>query len=280
MDDTPLVLIVDSNAGFAKMLEESLEQDGEFQATIVHTGAQALEIASQESFNLAIVDLGIPAVDDLDGEAVARRLREEQSDLRLILIPLAGDVLPEGLGDLDVQGVLPKPFFLPDLPGLLDTAMTQPVRESKELIGASEPKEEKAQAVVDAALQDAPRTWSPQVVQELENLAREVNADAVLMTRAGRILESVGRLDEDQLSALAHIVWQSSQLSNQVAEALGRGQKHYEQSVEGDEHALYTLTIVGDVLLSVILGPDVTLGLLRHQTKRAAKRLYALAPGS
>ncbi len=126
--ETPAILIVDSNPGFATMLKESLEEEEGYTATIALSAAEALEQISSHPFDLAIVDLGIEASGDLDGQTLARRLRDEQSDMRLILIPLAGGALPEKLSDLAVQGTLSKPFFLPDLADVVGTALTQPVQ--------------------------------------------------------------------------------------------------------------------------------------------------------
>ena len=278
MDETPSILIVDSNVGFARMLKESLEQDDDYQAAVVHTGREALEIASQEPFDLAIVDLGIDAADGLGGETTARLLREEQPDLRLMLIPLEGIALPEDLMDLDVQGTLPKPFFLPDLPELLDAALTKPMErapqpESEEV---PQPTVRRAQPVAAPPPIDTSRKPSSRVTRELEALAREINADAALITREGSVLSSAGRLDGEQLGELAHIVSQARHLSRQTARMLGREHRHFEQSVESDAYMLYALTVIGDVLLSAVLRPNVTLGFLRHQMKGTARRLRNL----
>ncbi len=276
MDETPPILIVDSNTGFAMMLKESLEEDHHYRATVARAGDEALAIASRERFDLAIVDLGIDADDGLDGETVARRLREEQAQLRLMLIPLVGEELPEGLADLDVQGLLPKPFFLPDLPDLLDAALNVPFGEPEEPAEASEPALEETRLEVAAAPSDASYACSPHVVRELEALARELNADAVLVTRGGKVLGSAGRLDAEALSAVAHIVSQSCRLAGQAAEVLGRERGRLEVNVEGDEHMLCSLTVFEDVLLSAVLRPDVTLGLLRHQARATVRRLQDL----
>ncbi len=280
MKETPSILIVDSNPGFAMMLKESLEQDDDFQATVAHAGDEALALASENTFDLAIVDMGIDAVDDLDGEAVARELRKEQADLRLMLIPLKGNVLSEDLGDLEIQGVLPKPFFLPDLPELLDAALTKPLRGLEEPVAVSRPADEEKEQEVVVEAADTSRAGSAPVNRELRILAREVNADAVLLTREDDILSSVGRLSDEGLETLAHVVSQSCRLSAQAARTLGREQQRFEQNVVGDEHMLYAVTIIEDILLSVIVPPDVTLGFLRHQARATMKRLRDLLAGA
>jgi predicted regulator of Ras-like GTPase activity (Roadblock/LC7/MglB family) len=75
---------------------------------------------------------------------------------------------------------------------------------------------------------------------------------------------------------LARIVAESQGISSQVAEILGREQRHFEQSVEGDEQMLYSLNVVEDVILSAAVRSDVALGILRHRVRSAARRLRDL----
>jgi CheY-like chemotaxis protein len=282
MGDRASILIVDSNVGFATMLQESLEQEGEYRATVAHKGSEALEIASDETFDLAIVDLGIEAADDLDGATVARRLRQRQGDLRLMLIPLEGDVLSGEVADLDVQSVLPKPFFLPDLPGLIEGALTQPMAKLAQPGAAAQPEaiveplEAADQPEIGIEPGEVPYAGSPDVVRELEDLARDINAEAVFLTHDDDILASVGRLSPETVSELAQITKASYESSNRIAEILGRERQRFEQSVEGGEYMLYSLTVVEDVILSAALPADVALGIVRHRAKTAAKHLRDL----
>jgi len=283
MDNVPSILIVDSNIGFASMLQQSLEGEGLYRVTVTHDGAQALEAASGERFDLAIVDLGVDVVAELDGVTVARRLREGQGDLRLMLIPLTGDALPEELGDLDVQGTLSKPFFLPDLSDLLGTAMLRSVAgavASAEAMGQAE-----VEALTEAPVQlpTAPEPigveleCSPQVLREMEGLAQELNAATVLLTRGGNVLGWVGRLGDEDVNALAWVVAESYQISSRAVEVLGREPRPvFEQSVEGDEQMLYSLSVTEDVILSLALSSDVALGMLRHRARSTARRIRDL----
>lgn len=270
--DRSSILIVDSNVGFATMLQESLEQDGDYRTAVAHRGSDALEIAANETFDLAIVDLGIEADDDLDGATVARRLRQNQSSLRLMLIPLEGDHLSDEVADVNVQSVLTKPFFLPDLPALIENALTEPMggaEESEEMVEPGAPVE----PAIDIDSEDTSYAGSPDVVRELQDLAQEVNADAVLLTQDGEVLVGVGQLSTETLKELAQITQDSYRSSNRFAKVLGRERRRFEQSVEGGDYLVYSLTVVDDVILSAALRTEVALGIVRHRAKAAAKRL-------
>ena len=287
MESIPSILIVDSNPGFADMLKQSLEENGDYGATVALAGAEALALMSGQSFDLAIVDLGINPGAGLDGETVARKLRKRAPGLRLVLIPLEGKVLPDSLVDLVVQGILPKPFFLPDLPDLIDASLAKPFEEMKSPPAASQPSgqqtqpsQEPTRSAVDASSPQTSPLGSRRATRKLEDLSREVKAVAVLLIREGTVVTSVGDLNAEHLSTLAQTVSQSRELSRQAAEALGQEQWQFEQSMESDDYALYTLTVVDDLLLSTVLRSKVALGFLRHQVRRTARRLRDLMNGS
>ncbi len=294
MNDVPSILIVDSNEPFAVMLQEGLEREGAYRASVTTDSDDALHALSENTFDLAIVDLGIDDAAGLDGPSLARELRKLQNDLRLILIPLSGDELPPELSDLSVQGTLSKPFFLPDLPGRIDEALTQPVtlepkaeskanaesEKAEELPEETEPAKPDLSTEQDAAeiaeLFEPPRERNRAITRELEMLSQEINAEAVILTRGEHVLASAGRIKSDDIDTLAQIVADNWRASDRVAQILGRAQHCFEQSMEGGEHMLYSLSVTEKMLLSVALSADVRLGIIRHQVKQAVIALQSL----
>lgn len=279
VDDVSSVLIVDSNEAFATMLQESLEQEKKYRATVCHCGEDALQAVSANPFDLAIVDVGVDASDGLDGTALARELRRQQADLRLMLIPLEGEDIPPDLADLNVQGTLPKPFFLPELPDRISEALERPLHEEEGPGEAARPEvtpERTVEIEAEALVPDALQEHIPEITEKLAGLAQEINADAVLLTRQEEVVASAGRLSSDELSALAEVVAESWHTSARVAQILGREQLRFEQSVEGGEHMFYSLAVAEGVILSLALRTDRPLGIIRHQAKQTARALRAL----
>jgi CheY-like chemotaxis protein len=266
-------LIVDGNVGFATMLQESLEQDGNYRTSVAYSGSEALGIVAHETFDLAIVDLGIDAPNDLDGATVARKLRQKQTNLRLMLIPLEGDELPAEVADLDVQSVLSKPFFLPDLPELIESVLAQSMAELPQSERITESDAATVKLAADVRPEETSYAGSPDVIRELEDLAQEIGAEAVLLTHNEEVLVSVGQLSTEIVSELAQITQDSYRSSNRIAEVLGRERRHFEQSLEGGDYMLYSLSVIEDVILSVALRSAVALGIVRHRAKAAAKCL-------
>ena len=87
------ILIVDGNPGFASLLKESLEQEGGCLTTLATNGDDALQALSAATYDLAIIDLGL---DEPDGADLARTIRQQVGDLRLMLIPIQGELSQSG----------------------------------------------------------------------------------------------------------------------------------------------------------------------------------------
>jgi len=268
MSNDHTILIVDSNEAFSTMLRESLEQSGEYHAAVATSGDETLRALATARFDLAIVDLGLA---DPDGATLARMLRRQYPNLRLMLIPLIGEEMPPALADLDVQGVLSKPFFLPELPGRIADALARPMAPPP-AVTEPVPAEPEAAAVRLAGL----RERIPELVPSMTRLAQEINAEAVILTCGGDLIAHTGRLSAAEADGLAQVVGESWRTSVRVAKILGREQLRFEQSVEGGEHMFYSLAIAKDIILSAALSAGVPLGMIRHRAKTTAEALRAL----
>jgi len=300
------ILVVDSNEGFATLLKESLEQDGKYRVALTSNADDALRTLSSFPFDLAIVDLGL---ENPDGITLAQQMRKQQANLRLMLIPIQGEELAPGATALDIQGILPKPFFLPELPDRIADALAKtvkvpvakapaakPAAAEAAAAEAAEAKPAKAKAVPAAAVlsegQPAPlpssppapsgkalssaREHAPEMVSKMNALAQDVNADAVLLTSKGRVISHTGRLSAEGAVGLAQAVAESWRTSARVAQILGQELKHFEQSTEGGDHMFYSLAVAEDIILSVALRANVPLGMIRHRAKETADALRAL----
>ncbi|MBN1179707.1 MAG: response regulator [Anaerolineae bacterium] len=317
------VLIVDPNEAFATMLRQSLQETGTYNASVVDSGRKALRAIASDDFDMVIVDLGL---DDVDGSLLVRRLREDYPRMRLMVIPLFGQDPPEEISSLDIQGILPKPFFLPELPNLISDAMAKPVGPqeppAEELPPAPKNTDEGTDAAangpfpwdIDLSSDDAqeappaapekpapkpepaaepaaqpvaetpaPDTSSPlpdRIAKELTFLTRqmtrllqEVSAEAAILVNGNHLVAQVSRLPKEEVDALATVIQESWQTSARVAKILGKEQLRFEQSIEGDEHLLYSLALSKDLILSVVVEGRVALGIIRHRSKEVAEAI-------
>lgn len=304
MSDRCAILIVDSNEAFSTLLREGLEQNELYRATVVAGGDEALRALAVTRFDLAIVDMGLT---DPDGSELARLLRERQGNLRLMVIPLVGEELPRGSVGVDVQGILPKPFFLPELPDRIADALAQTVggSDSKEegpQVALDEPKSDGGGAVAiapDAAETEPPPAEPPattraptpttaahrlirlrrrfaEITRRMAELSQEIDAEAVILTSGGKLISRAGRISAEDASRLAQaiaVVWHASA---RMARILGREQAPFEHFVAGNAHVLHSLTVSDDIVLSTALLADVPLGMVRHRARLTADDLRAM----
>jgi len=103
------------------------------------------------------------------------------------------------------------------------------------------------------------------------NLARELNADAVLLTYGSELVAYAGRFGLAEAEQLARVVVDSWQASARVAAALGREKVRFEQSLhEGQDYLLYSLS-AADEIVSVsrpARRPSTGHDSVQHQTDR------------
>jgi CheY-like chemotaxis protein len=158
MSNEQAILVVDSSEGFATLLKESLEQDGGYRVALTTNGNDALQTLSSFPFDLAIIDLGLQ---DPEGIVLARQLRQQKADLRLMLIPIQGEDVSSEADGLDIQGILPKPFFLPELPGLIADALDKSVKPSAQSPAPTEASPSEAVKETEIAPEEKPAPAPP-----------------------------------------------------------------------------------------------------------------------
>jgi DNA-binding NarL/FixJ family response regulator/predicted regulator of Ras-like GTPase activity (Roadblock/LC7/MglB family) len=289
------ILIVDNMEAFATILKEGIEGGGDYEASVATTAIEARNEAERGHLAMVIVDMGL---EDEDPVELLKTLRERHPELRLMAIPI--DDLPDEVYALGLQGTLPKPFFLPDIPAQIEAAMTRSVGalpeeepEPEVEVVAEEPAEPEEPAPAEAAkvaptpAAPAPAMPAPspellahlaseshRLADHLRHLSRELNAEAVMLTCGDELIAYAGQFARAEAERLARTVSASWQASAQVAIALGREKVRFEQSLhESEDYLLYSLAAVDNGVLSVALRADRPLGMIRYNTKQTAEAL-------
>jgi DNA-binding response OmpR family regulator len=106
------VLVVEDEKKVAKALRQGLETEG-YEVKVSHSGEEGFFLASNESFDLAILDLMLPRRNGLE---VLTALRKRRLDTP-VLILTAKDTIEDRVAGLDsgADDYLVKPFALPEL---------------------------------------------------------------------------------------------------------------------------------------------------------------------
>jgi len=106
------VLVVDDEIRLARHVGSALTVAGH-DPVLIHDGETALSEAGKNSFDLVILDVGLP---DLDGFEVLRQMRENGVSARVIMLTARGELSDRVTGlQLGADDYLPKPFAMQEL---------------------------------------------------------------------------------------------------------------------------------------------------------------------
>jgi two-component system response regulator MprA len=114
------ILVVEDEEKLADLIRRGLERSA-FRAEVVHTGEEALERLSRESFDGVVLDLMLPGISGLD---VVRNLRSQGIEIPVIALTARGDLEDRVLGlEAGCDDYLPKPFAFAELVARLRALM-------------------------------------------------------------------------------------------------------------------------------------------------------------
>jgi two-component system, OmpR family, response regulator RegX3 len=109
---TGRVLVVDDDPGILEVVAYSLTSEG-FEVETVRDGATALERATDDTYDLVILDLMLPR---LSGTEVCRRLRAERRTVPILMLTAKDAELDRVLGlELGADDYVTKPFSQAEL---------------------------------------------------------------------------------------------------------------------------------------------------------------------
>lgn len=106
------ILIVEDETRISSFIEKGLAAAG-YTPTVVANGLDALDYVATGSFDLVLLDVGLPGI---DGFAVLRRLRESGETMPIIMLTARTSVDDTVAGlDGGANDYLPKPFKFDEL---------------------------------------------------------------------------------------------------------------------------------------------------------------------
>src|SRR2546430_13327354 len=106
------ILVVDDDVRLARQISSAVTEAGH-DPVVIHSGEEALHAAAENSFDLIVLDIGLP---QMDGFEVLRRLRTRHVATRVLVLTARGEVKDRVIGlQLGADDYLPKPFSMQEL---------------------------------------------------------------------------------------------------------------------------------------------------------------------
>ncbi len=266
------VLVVEPDSGFSALISEMLPADSQFSIQPIETGREALVHAAQTPPDLVIVDT---LISDMKLSDLIVGMRVRNPILPMMLIPAFGSELPVVAKGLDIQGVLPKPFFPPDLENLLHAALKGQVGDNT---GELKIPDSTAKVMPPASLpqtsatlanlnDDAPE-WlrnRDRAAQYLIQLSLESGAMATMLTRGTQRYAYAGQFSKEEADTITTMVYDywKRNADNQ------RGNLMRIFTLNGDAEYMLNVTKVTDgVLLSIIVDANTPFSEVRKQSRK------------
>jgi DNA-binding response OmpR family regulator len=175
------ILVVEDERRLANLIRRALEEENHV-VDVSQDGAEALDMAQSTDYDLLVLDLMLPHMDGID---VARRLRAEGNDTRILMLTARDAVDDRVLGlEAGADDYLVKPFSFSELLArvkALSRRQVQPQLEQELQAG---------NLVLDLAKREARRNGTV-----IELTAKEFQLLEFLMRNAGHVLTRTQILD-------------------------------------------------------------------------------------
>ncbi len=200
------------------------------------------------------------ALERINPRALVRDIRVASPCIRIMLIPLVGEEVPDELNGVEIPSLLPKPFFVDDLWAIVAPAMgwggetiprsaavwpethvAAPLAEQSasegtpaDSSGAGGPMPDRS-GIFAIASQDAGR-WRSQekeIAQALKSLNREMLGEAITVSVGEELIASVGSIRPEQVSELVGLVSNSAGAADRAVKYLGESGMLRAESARG-----------------------------------------------
>jgi two-component system response regulator CpxR len=200
------VLIVDDDREFARLVEEFLDAEGGFSVSQRHDGAAGAETAVSETFDVIVLDVGLPV---LNGFEALRKIRES-IDTPVIMLTARGDDIDRILGlEIGADDYVPKPCNLRELVARIRAILRRSHRaeitesDSQEIVIGDMKMEPGSQSVFCTG-QLVPLTGAEYLVLEVlaNSAGHVVDKDAIARHALGRRIMPYDRSVDAHVSNL------------------------------------------------------------------------------
>ena len=234
------ILVATPHAAFGELIRLSLEENGSYHVTLAQSGSDAQKQAAQQPFDVAILD---SELNDSPFPNIAQTIKRCRQTIKIVAALPSTSHEDPALGGVTVDGYLRKPFYLPDLLGVIGRLT------SDDFMSAADETDSLA------ALRD-PR----QATQLLAHLLPESMAQGALITQGNRIVAVTGSLSQPAANEVAGILEHTTRKTDLVRFI----------HLDNKDYQLFATTLAEDFMLAAVFEATTSLTHIRSQVGRLA----------
>jgi DNA-binding response OmpR family regulator len=190
------ILVAEDDMPLAEFLHQRLEQE-QFSVKVVSSAAEAEQLASDQPYDLVILDLNLPGAGELD---VLRGIRSKRPDLPVVIVTDAGMVEERVRGlDAGADDYVAKPFAFAELAARIRAVLRRGNRPARAILQIGDLELDRVSHNVRRGSHNI--DLSPKEFALLEYLMRY---EGQPVSRAV-IVEKVWKLDHDTLTNVVDV---------------------------------------------------------------------------
>ncbi|GAC1628868.1 MAG: response regulator transcription factor [Chloroflexota bacterium] len=175
------ILVVEDEKRLAGLIKRALDEEGHV-VDVSHDGLEAMDMAEGAEYDLLVLDLMLP---HLDGIEICKRLRQEHSDVRILMLTARDAVEDRVMGlEAGADDYLIKPFSFSELIARVKALSRRQIQAQAE----------KELTVGDLTL-DLARHEARRADRSIELTAKEFQLLEFMMRNAGNVLTRTQILD-------------------------------------------------------------------------------------
>ena len=280
---TLAILVATPTPGFGELIQQTLQETGEYQAVLVRSARQALQAVEERPCILAILDADLP---DMSLQTLMDGLSARRPALHFILVS-TGLISGTTQTRRGVCGYLKKPFYLPDLLEVVQNSLetanpaiehnkTQPLPRGEDGEGKAALPNVVRPVARGSNTQPIDRTSAPppwlmdvnRAAQHLMRLSLESSAQAALIVRGETLWAYAGGLSQPAAQELTLAI--ARHWANGGGSDLAR---FIRLGATASEHMLYATGLGGDFVLAMVFEAELPFSEIRSQAGSLARAL-------
>jgi CheY-like chemotaxis protein len=252
-------LIFASEPSFGELINQVFGDFGGYDSRSVALDSLKSDIVQLQSVDLAVLDA------DLGHEnlfAVAKILRRESPNLRLIVLPAKNSPSEAGFDSMYADVVLKSPFYLPDLIAALHK------------LEASWSGGHENESTIDDSQSVGWMKAKGQAAQYLTQLTLESSSEAAILIRASKLWAYAGELPqpaiEELLASLSHY-WQEDSATDFA--------RFVHLNSTDEDYMLYAKLLEGEFTLAMVFNVKLPFSRMRSKVSEMAIALQSQIEG-